>query len=121
MALRRAAGWLRGSPCISTPERDIAVDDELISTPSERCIALMEDIDTAFYYGLSRESPNVPSTQMTNYLSNTRHTIHRCPTPTGNRVPLTDPLNALDGIGAQEGRVLFATTNKYMPLKPALC
>lgn len=30
-------------------------------------------------------------------------------------------LNALDGIGAQEGRILFATTNKYSALDPALC
>jgi AAA+ superfamily predicted ATPase len=29
-------------------------------------------------------------------------------------------LNALDGISAQEGRLLFATTNRYHTLDPAL-
>lgn len=29
-------------------------------------------------------------------------------------------LNALDGVGAQEGRILYATTNKYSSLDPAL-
>jgi len=38
-----------------------------------------------------------------------------------SRVTLSGLLNALDGIGAQEGRILFATTNKYASLDPALC
>lgn len=33
---------------------------------------------------------------------------------------LSGLLNALDGVGAQEGRILFATTNKYGALDPAL-
>lgn len=33
---------------------------------------------------------------------------------------LSGLLNALDGVGAQEGRILFATTNKYSSLDPAL-
>lgn len=37
------------------------------------------------------------------------------------RVSLSGLLNALDGVGAQEGRILFATTNKYTSLDPALC
>lgn len=37
------------------------------------------------------------------------------------RISLSGLLNALDGIGAQEGRLLFATTNKYSSLDPALC
>jgi len=36
------------------------------------------------------------------------------------RVTLSGLLNALDGVGAQEGRILFATTNKYTSLDPAL-
>jgi chaperone BCS1 len=35
-------------------------------------------------------------------------------------VSLSGLLNALDGVGAQEGRILFATTNKYESLDPAL-
>ena len=34
---------------------------------------------------------------------------------------LSGLLNALDGVGAQEGRILFATTNKYSALDAALC
>ena len=36
-------------------------------------------------------------------------------------VSLSGLLNALDGVGAQEGRILFATTNHYEALDPALC
>lgn len=39
----------------------------------------------------------------------------------GGRLSLSGLLNALDGVGAQEGRILFATTNKYSALDPALC
>ncbi|KAG6882598.1 hypothetical protein C0992_011252 [Termitomyces sp. T32_za158] len=38
-----------------------------------------------------------------------------------SRVSLSGLLNALDGVAAQEGRILFATTNKYDSLDPALC
>ncbi|KAF8906321.1 P-loop containing nucleoside triphosphate hydrolase protein [Gymnopilus junonius] len=38
-----------------------------------------------------------------------------------SKVSLSGLLNALDGVGAQEGRILFATTNKYSSLDPALC
>jgi len=37
------------------------------------------------------------------------------------RISLSGLLNALDGVGAQEGRILYATTNKYTALDPALC
>ena len=37
------------------------------------------------------------------------------------RLSLSGLLNALDGVGAQEGRILFATTNKYEALDAALC
>ncbi|KAJ7934868.1 hypothetical protein B0H13DRAFT_1591288 [Mycena leptocephala] len=37
------------------------------------------------------------------------------------RLSMSELLNALDGVGAQEGRILFATTNKYSALDPALC
>lgn len=37
------------------------------------------------------------------------------------RISLSGLLNALDGVGAQEGRILYATTNKYLALDPALC
>ncbi|KAF8420910.1 BCS1 N terminal-domain-containing protein [Boletus edulis BED1] len=88
---------------------------DLISDLPERCIALMEDIDAAFYHGLNRETPHASSVETSDDdLDSDR------PQPTG-RVSLSGLLNALDGIGAQEGRVLFATTNKYNSLDLALC
>ena len=93
---------------------------ELISALPERCIALMEDIDAAFHHGLSRESPTT-STPSPDAPDNHGAPQPGPPVPTGNRVSLSGLLNALDGIGAQEGRVLFATTNKYSSLDPALC
>jgi chaperone BCS1 len=36
------------------------------------------------------------------------------------RITLSGLLNALDGVSAQEGRLLFATTNRYQSLDPAL-
>ncbi|KAG8221043.1 P-loop containing nucleoside triphosphate hydrolase protein [Butyriboletus roseoflavus] len=95
---------------------------ELISALPERCIALMEDIDAAFHHGLSREFPQAPSTQ-TSDNPEQQQDMHNTgpPAPTGNRVSLSGLLNALDGIGAQEGRVLFATTNRYSSLDSALC
>ncbi|KAH0836762.1 hypothetical protein J3R83DRAFT_8510 [Lanmaoa asiatica] len=95
---------------------------ELISALPERCIALMEDIDAAFHHGLSRESPHPSPTQTSDDPDQQRDMQHTgLPAPTSNRVSLSGLLNALDGIGAQEGRVLFATTNKYSSLDPALC
>lgn len=90
---------------------------ELISALPERCIALMEDIDAAFHHGLNREPTQTSDDPQQN------PDLQRTgpPAPTGNRVSLSGLLNALDGIGAQEGRVLFATTNKYSSLDPALC
>ncbi|KAF8448907.1 P-loop containing nucleoside triphosphate hydrolase protein [Boletus edulis BED1] len=90
---------------------------DLISDLPERCIALMEDIDAAFHPGLSRETPHASSMQTPNDLGPDMQRTR--PQPSG-RVSLSGLLNALDGIGAQEGRVLFATTNKYNSLDPAL-
>lgn len=42
------------------------------------------------------------------------------PSSSASRITLSGLLNALDGVGAQEGRILFATTNKYSALDPAL-
>ncbi|KAG7090230.1 hypothetical protein E1B28_011830 [Marasmius oreades] len=102
--------------------------DSLINELPERCVALMEDIDAAFTHGLTREldedldekrlgakddedSGDEPNNKKKGQM----------PVPNASRVSLSGLLNALDGIGAQEGRILFATTNKYSSLDPALC
>lgn len=91
---------------------------ELISDLPERCIALMEDIDAALHNSLSREDPPTPPNKTAEPIPIPSPGL---PTHTTSRVSLSGLLNALDGIGAQEGRILFATTNKYSSLDPALC
>ncbi|KAG2011889.1 mitochondrial chaperone bcs1 [Coprinopsis cinerea AmutBmut pab1-1] len=81
---------------------------DIISRLPERCIALMEDIDAAFSRTLNRDGG-----------SDSGSDDGEKSTPT-SRVSLSGLLNALDGVGAQEGRILFATTNKYGTLDPAL-
>ena len=98
----------------------------------------MEDIDAAFTHGLTRD---ITGTE----LEDPRHRIlsrqdradldddpydregrghgrDRGNSPGGasSRITLSGLLNALDGISAQEGRLLFATTNRYHKLDPAL-
>jgi chaperone BCS1 len=98
--------------------------NELVSELPEKCIALMEDIDAAFHHGVTREVPEVPDTGDENNRdggsSPMSHNPAAPPQPS-SRITLSGLLNALDGVGAQEGRILFATTNKYGSLDPALC
>ena len=70
---------------------------------AKRCIALIEDIDIAFHRTLNREQmgSKIPQNQPT-------------------RISLSGLLNALDGVGAKEGRILFAIASRYEALDPAL-
>ncbi|GLB41667.1 putative AAA ATPase family protein [Lyophyllum shimeji] len=99
----------------------VGMDDnalsELISELPEKCIALMEDIDAAFTQTLNRDDE--PSESGPGERPDGPHA--REPPKSTSRVSLSGLLNALDGVGAQEGRILFATTNKYGALDPALC
>ncbi|TDL16391.1 P-loop containing nucleoside triphosphate hydrolase protein [Rickenella mellea] len=89
--------------------------NELISRLPSRSLALMEDIDAAFYRGLTREPPQPE-----------QNTFGPPPPPDApppaspQGVTLSGLLGAIDGVIAQEGRILFATTNKYSALDPAL-
>lgn len=92
-------------------------------------MALMEDIDAAFYHGLSREVANTPSdTSLPNPNGGPgAHPNTNVPSFPGAQLPpptstitLAGLLSAIDGVTAQEGRILFATTNKYEALDPAL-
>lgn len=76
----------------------------------------MEDIDAAFHQTLSREFPGeAEEPEQTNGLHPSATSQERT-----SRISLSGLLNALDGVGAQEGRLLFATTNRYEALDPAL-
>ncbi|CAA7269219.1 unnamed protein product [Cyclocybe aegerita] len=104
----------------------IGLDDtslsEIITDLPEKCIALMEDIDAAFSQTLNREpdedEKEDPEKKKDGAGSNKNN---QPPPPSTSRITLSGLLNALDGVAAQEGRILFATTNKYTSLDPALC
>ncbi|TFY66502.1 hypothetical protein EVG20_g4583 [Dentipellis fragilis] len=107
----------------------------LICALPERCIALMEDIDAAFTHGITRETAGTEledprrkrdthdSDESDSEEERTKHGRKRAEAVPGGkdtRITLSGLLNALDGISAQEGRLLFATTNRYSALDPAL-
>ncbi|EJF57211.1 P-loop containing nucleoside triphosphate hydrolase protein [Dichomitus squalens LYAD-421 SS1] len=108
----------------------MALDDNslksLIAHLPKSCIVLIEDIDAAFTRGMKRDisdpeaqggpasaAEGSPREDGSKGNKSTRDTLF-------NGVTLSGLLNALDGIAAQEGRILFATTNDYSALDPAL-
>ncbi|KZT21609.1 P-loop containing nucleoside triphosphate hydrolase protein [Neolentinus lepideus HHB14362 ss-1] len=105
---------------------DDTVLSGLIADMPEKCIAIMEDIDAAFTQGVNRDAPNpAPNPNPAPATS-----VEGPPQPpdqnqsskdVASKVTLSGLLNAIDGVGAQEGRILFATTNKYHTLDAALC
>ena len=100
----------------------------LISQLPKSCILLMEDIDAAFTCGLPRREITGPEMHAPSIRTeNTGEGADGTQGPGGregggnfNGVTLSGLLNALDGIAAQEGRILFATTNDYAALDPAM-
>ncbi|KDQ52502.1 hypothetical protein JAAARDRAFT_40100 [Jaapia argillacea MUCL 33604] len=75
-------------------------------------ILLIEDIDCAFP-SREEEEDDIPSPFgiSSPYMS---------PPGLGSRVTLSGLLNVIDGIGSEEGRIFFATTNHVDRLDPAL-
>ena len=74
----------------------------------------MEDVDAAFHHSISRTSEKPEKKLITG---------DKEPGPSSGdspKISLSGLLNALDGVGAQEGRLLFATTNRYETLDAAL-
>ncbi|KAF8216635.1 P-loop containing nucleoside triphosphate hydrolase protein [Mycena galopus ATCC 62051] len=94
---------------------------ELISNLPEKCIALMEDIDAAFTQSLNRDAVQGPAAPAGAADDGKPAPPGAPPAPSTSRLSLSGLLNALDGVAAQEGRILYATTNKYRALDPALC
>ncbi|KAJ7040732.1 hypothetical protein C8F04DRAFT_1081926 [Mycena alexandri] len=91
--------------CLSRIGLDDSSLGELVNALPERCVALMEDIDAAFTSGVNRDAVAATVESQEN----------------AEKPISAGFLNALDGVGAQEGRILFATTNKYSVLDAALC
>ncbi|KAH9022472.1 P-loop containing nucleoside triphosphate hydrolase protein [Lactarius pseudohatsudake] len=113
---------------------DDASLNSLICSLPEQCVAIMEDIDAAFTHGITRdisgtdlEDPRSrdPSRQEDDdnpkdSPNDKRDGAKTSGVESGSKITLSGLLNALDGISAQEGRILFATTNRYHTLDPAL-
>jgi len=91
----------------------------IIADLPKRCIALMEDVDVAFSQTVRRSRVDTGQDDQKD-AKDTDTEAEEEKTRT-SRVTLSGLLNALDGVGAQEGRILFATTNRYDALDPALC
>lgn len=81
---------------------------------------LVEDVDAAFHQGVKRDLADPEKEQDGKEDKHNGKGGSDAPASVG-RVTLSGLLNALDGIAAQEGRILFATTNDYDALDPALC
>lgn len=80
----------------------------------------MEDIDAAFGQTMNRDAQETP-VDSKEFKKGSGQQSQQPASVTTSRISLSGLLNALDGVGAQEGRILFATTNKYTSLDPALC
>jgi mitochondrial chaperone BCS1 len=99
-----------------------------------RCIVLLEDLDAAFTRSTQRdgkdtgtpaeneqERDNQQQQQQQSSSSNSRSSRrNRDFIADMNTLSLSGLLNALDGVAASEGRLLFATTNHLERLDPAL-
>ncbi|KAF8749269.1 P-loop containing nucleoside triphosphate hydrolase protein [Rhizoctonia solani] len=90
------SGWI-STLSLSLKTIDDSVLADLISNTPDRCILLYEDIDAAFI-----DRSTAPPVQATN---------HRGESVEKSGVTLSGLLNTIDGVQAQEGRLLFATTN----------
>ncbi|KAF9447721.1 P-loop containing nucleoside triphosphate hydrolase protein [Macrolepiota fuliginosa MF-IS2] len=87
---------------------------------NEKCIALMEDIDAAFSSGTLNRDLVDSDSKGDSKPDTPPQAQQQQQQERASKITLSGLLNALDGVGAQEGRILFATTNKYHSLDPAL-
>ncbi|KAF9227173.1 P-loop containing nucleoside triphosphate hydrolase protein [Gyrodon lividus] len=97
-----------------------------------RCIVLLEDLDAAFTRSVTRDKSSNGTPDSGNNsgeestaseqpsVSSNRHRRHKDHISDVNTLSLSGLLNALDGVAAAEGRILFATTNHLERLDPAL-
>jgi len=78
-----------------------------------RCVVLLEDLDASFTRSTNRDgkSTGVPTVKTEGESKESKD---------GNTLSLSGLLNAIDGVTAPEGRLLFATTNHIERLDPAL-
>ncbi|EJU03830.1 P-loop containing nucleoside triphosphate hydrolase protein, partial [Dacryopinax primogenitus] len=102
---------------------DQALNDIVNQLPPQ-CIALMEDIDCAFKKGITARSGADDSEDGEETVTPKESTAAAAPNDPGaaaaGSITLSGLLNAIDGVAAHEGRLLFATTNVREALDPAL-
>ncbi|CAE6424673.1 unnamed protein product [Rhizoctonia solani] len=88
-----------------------------------RCIVLLEDLDAAFTRSTSRDtqSTGAPTAEKKDENKDKDENNNgEKKQEDVNTLSLSGLLNALDGVAASEGRILFATTNHLERLDPAL-
>ncbi|KAF9257222.1 P-loop containing nucleoside triphosphate hydrolase protein [Marasmius fiardii PR-910] len=98
-----------------------------------RCIVLLEDLDAAFMRSVSRDEDKDNDKKDKDSKDNNDNSNSNSTGSFGrsrrrrddqmsdtNTLSLSGLLNALDGVAAAEGRILFATTNHLERLDPAL-
>ncbi|QRW08447.1 mitochondrial chaperone BCS1 [Ceratobasidium sp. AG-Ba] len=90
-----------------------------------RCIVLLEDLDAAFTRSTSRDSqstgaPTADKKEDSDKKDDSNNKDGEKKQEDINTLSLSGLLNALDGVAASEGRILFATTNHLERLDPAL-
>lgn len=88
---------------------------DMINSIPPRSIILMEDIDAAFTHSANREQPTGDDANAAGPNAGPSSLAM-----SASSITLSGLLNAIDGVQAQPGRLLFATTNKYSALDPAL-
>ncbi len=94
-----------------------------------RCVVLLEDLDAAFTRSTSRDDSGFDDDKDKDKkegengdksIGPSRSSRRRDQLSDVNTLSLSGLLNALDGVAAAEGRLLFATTNHLERLDPAL-
>lgn len=102
--IQALAGELSFNICLlSLSERGLTDDrlNHLLTVAPEKSIILLEDVDACFASRVASDE-------------------EKAKTGYSNNVTFSGLLNALDGVGASEGRILFMTTNHLEKLDPAL-
>ncbi|KZP19895.1 P-loop containing nucleoside triphosphate hydrolase protein [Athelia psychrophila] len=106
----------------------------LMSHVPARCIVLLEDLDAAFTRSVTRDSDSTGTPGGDKNKDRDEDAMGPMAPPSSSRsrrnrdaglsdvntLSLSGLLNALDGVAASEGRILFATTNHLERLDPAL-
>ncbi|KAA1477634.1 P-loop containing nucleoside triphosphate hydrolase protein [Dentipellis sp. KUC8613] len=98
---------------LSGPRMNDVTLQELVSSIPKYAIVLIEDIDCAFPPNVRDNSTNATAYDANGYPLMENH-AHE------SKITLSGLLNVLDGVSSEEGRIVFATTNRLGALDAAL-